>query len=146
MKIREIGIIIGSIPVICWCDEEISDKEFSKESQNKNNISKSAYISSILAFAEKFGSLVEYFESGTKFIAFNKNKIMNKQNMELDVYAYLILDKEKVIDKIVEKDVNPFLEEILSEFKSRYNHRSYSEVSQFESFNDVIEKKLKEQF
>jgi len=66
--------------------------------------------------------------------------------MELDIYAYLILDKEKGIDKIVEKEMNPFLEEILSAFKSRYNHRSYAEVSQFEAFNYVIEKKLKEKF
>ncbi len=146
MKISEIGIIIGGIPVICRSFEEISDKNLTEELRDKNNISKSAYISSILAFAEKFDSLVEYFESGTKFIMFNKSKIINKQNLELDIYAYLILDKKKGFDKITEKEIKPFLEKILMEFKSQYHHKSYAEVSQFEPFNEIIEKMMKELF
>ncbi|TXT63950.1 MAG: hypothetical protein BAJALOKI1v1_640014 [Promethearchaeota archaeon] len=143
MRVREIGIIVGSIPIIClkFESEDISTDE---DLHTMHNISKCAYISSILTFAERFGSKVEYFESGKQHIVFNKNTIENKQKKQMDIYTYLIIEKEKNFEKLLEKKIRPFLEELLSEFKSQYSYQVYAEVSQFQDFSNIIEQKVKE--
>ena len=145
MRIREIGIIVGSIPIICL-DYESTNTSTNEYLQNKHNISKCAYITSILTYAEKFGSKVEYFESGKQHIVFNKNTIENKQKKQIDIYTYLILEKEKNFEKLLEKKIRPFLEELLLDFKSQYSYQIYAEVSKFQDFSEIINKKVKERF
>jgi hypothetical protein len=142
MDIKEIGIIIGGIPIICRNYEKLNMTKTEETLQNRKTISKCAYMTSILTFAEKFGSSVEFFESGDKNIVFTKDSIINKQKNPVDIYAYLILDKEKKFEKLLEKKLRPFLEEILSEFKSQYSHMVYAEVSKFQEFNEIIDQRI----
>jgi hypothetical protein len=141
MDLIEVGIIISSVPVCCkrYSSSE-EERNQSKKEKQQQNIFKSAYISGILSFAEKLNTQVEYFEMKKKHITFKKSQINNE-----DIYAYLILDKEKNFGKVFEKTIKPILDEILNEFKEKYGKmKSFSDVSQFEEFNKVLDEKAEE--
>jgi len=141
MNLLEVGIIISSVPVCCkrYATSEKESKQDEKE-QQQQNIFKSAYISGILSFAEKLSSQVEYFEMKKKHITFKKDNINNE-----DIYAYIILDKEKNFGKVFDKTIKPVLEEIIKAFKSKYNKmNSFTDVSQFDEFKDILDEKVEE--
>lgn len=141
MNLLEVGIIISSVPVCCkrYAISEEESKQDQKE-QQQQNIFKSAYISGILSFAEKLSSQVEYFEMKKKHITFKKDQINDE-----DIYAYIILDKEKNFGKIFDKTIKPLLEEIIKAFKSKYSKmNSFTDVSQFDEFKEVLDEKVEE--
>jgi hypothetical protein len=141
MNLLEVGIIISSVPVCCkrYVISEEEGKQDEKE-QQQQNIFKSAYISGILSFAEKLSSQVEYFEMKKKHITFKKDQINNE-----DIYAYIILDKEKNFGKVFDKTIKPLLEEIIKAFKSKYSKmNSFTDVSQFDEFKEVLDEKVEE--
>ena len=95
MNIQEVGIIIGGIPIIYRNYEENVDNNID---DSKDVICKSALLSSLLDFAETLISPMEYFESNKYSIIFRKNKIRSNNAAQLDIFAYLISDKEKKKD------------------------------------------------
>lgn len=139
MNLIEVGIIISSVPVCCkrYSRSKEEQKQSAKE-QEQQNIFKSAYISGILSFAEKLSSQVEYFEMKKKHITFKKDQINGE-----DMYAYIIMDKEKKFGKVFEKTIKPVLNEIINEFKNRYGEmNSFTNVSQFDEFKEILNEKV----
>ena len=54
--------------------------------------------------------------------------------------SYAIMDKEKRIEKYIHKVVQPILKMIVEEFKSKYEGRNLSEVTQFKNFKETLDK------
>ncbi|MBY9006161.1 MAG: hypothetical protein KGD63_05340 [Candidatus Lokiarchaeota archaeon] len=136
MRIHEVGIVIGGIPIIYKTyDEDIN------VNHNSDIICKSALMSSILNFAEIILSPMESFESNRYNVFFKKNKINSNNSQNLDFFAYVVSDKEKKSEKL-KKNINTVLEKIIDEFKSQYNGDDYTEVSHYSKFNNVIDKIL----
>lgn len=136
MNIHEVGIVIGGIPIIY--------RKYNEEENTDNNtdvVCKSALMSSILDFAETLISPMESFESNKFNISFKRNKINSNNCNNLDMFAYLISDKEKKSEKL-RKNINQSLEKILREFKSKYDGDDYTEVTHYKEFTDVIDKIL----
>ncbi|TFF97591.1 MAG: hypothetical protein EU541_08020 [Promethearchaeota archaeon] len=140
-EIHEVGIIAGGIPLVSRrYTESERDRNQNEKEQEQQNIFKSAYISSILAFAEKLSDQVEYFEMKKKHITFKKDQINSE-----DVYAYIILENEKNFGKIFEKAIKPLLEEIIIRFRQKYGKlKSFTDVSQFEEFKSFFDEKVEE--
>ncbi|HEY0090831.1 MAG TPA: hypothetical protein VGB37_18410, partial [Candidatus Lokiarchaeia archaeon] len=85
--------------------------------------------------------IVEYIESKKYSIAFKADKILAEKAKEPEpILSYVIMDKEKKIDKFISKNVSPFLKKILKEFISDYTGKNLSNVSLFEGFKKTINK------
>ncbi|MFX1445046.1 MAG: hypothetical protein ACFFHV_16660, partial [Promethearchaeota archaeon] len=54
--------------------------------------------------------------------------------------AYAILDKEKKVEKHISKVVIPSLKEIIKRFIAKYDGKNLSEVSQFQSFKENLDR------
>ena len=104
---------------------------------------RSGLLSGILTFVESAfeKQIVEYIESKKYSIAFKADKILAEKAKEPEpILSYVIMDKEKKIDKFISKNVSPFLKKILKEFISDYTGKNLSNVSLFEGFKKTINK------
>jgi len=133
MLIHEIGVIIGGIPIVSRNYQNV-------EKDSRELICRSAFMSSLLDFTETLLSPMEYFESDHYNVVFDKNKINVKNFKEIDFFAYFISDKTKHFEKIVKKKIIPLLEKIIYEFKTRYNGKDFTNISNYIDFCDIIDK------
>ncbi|TXT63458.1 MAG: hypothetical protein BAJALOKI3v1_370038 [Promethearchaeota archaeon] len=133
MLLREFGIIVEGIPIICINYHKTGDKTV-------DFICKSAVISSIMKFAENLIEPIESFESNKYHIFFKKSKIKTKRTEGAQIIAYGVLDRNITL---TQKQKNIFikkLEEILNKFISEYRGLEYSDPSKFEAFVGIIDK------
>lgn len=136
MVIREAGLLFRGFTLV-------------KKSYHKSTLGKidtdlrSGLLTAILNFAETAFSrdFIEYFEGKKYVIAFRKNEIMAEDGLEPELLiSYAIMDKEKRIEKYIKKIVQPILKVIADEFKSINEGKNLSEVTQFKSFKETLDK------
>lgn len=137
MLIHESGIIVESIPIVYANYRDANNK-------NINIISKTAFMTSLLNFAETFLEPVEYFEGSKYNIVFKHDKIENNKKNLTNVYVYVIFDKESEFNKHLKKKIMPLLTKILKQFKQKYHGMEFADVSKFSEFKDNIDKILAE--
>lgn len=136
MVVREAGLLFRGFTLV-------------KKSYHKSTIGKidtdlrSGLLTAILNFAQSTFSkdLVEYFEGKKFLIAFTEDKINSKDSFEPELLiSYVILDKEKRIEKYISKIIRPLLKQMSKEFKSLNTGKNLSEISQFKEFKQHLDK------
>ncbi len=135
MVIREAGLLFRGYSLVNATYHTTSHEEIDTDLR-------SGLLTALLSFAEgvfKTGG-VEYFELKKFIIAFVPDEIVSADTGSESLLCYAILDKEKKVDKYINKIIIPSLQEIIKEFKSRHGGKNLSEVSQFQKFGLVIEK------
>ena len=135
MVIREAGILFRGYTVV-------------KKSYHKTTLGKidsdlrSGLLTALINFAETAFSMnhVEYFEGKKFIIAFTNHEITSEDAIEPELLiAYAIIDKEKKVDKYLNKIVSPSLNHVAEEFIARNNKKNLSEVSQFKYFKNLLD-------
>lgn len=103
---------------------------------------RSALLTALVNFAQNaFSKNVEYFEMKKFVIVFIEDKITPSDNPNSEtLFSYAILDKEKKIDKFIQKVVQPSLREVIQQFKAKYDRKNLSEISQFKEFKENLDK------
>ncbi len=136
MVVREAGLIFRGFNLV--------KRSYHKSTKGKiDSDLRSGLLTAIKSFAETAfttGS-VEYFE-GKKFtIAFTDAEIMSDDGIELEtLLSYVILDKEKRMEKYMKKVILPLLKEVVDEFLRLNSGKNLSEVSQFRGFKEILDK------
>ncbi|MCK4780148.1 MAG: hypothetical protein KAT57_08170, partial [Candidatus Lokiarchaeota archaeon] len=114
MVVREAGLLFRGFTLV-------------KKSYHKSTIGKidtdlrSGLLTAILNFAQSTFSkdMVEYFEGRKFLIAFTEDEINSEDSFEPELLiSYVILDKEKRIEKYIRKIIQPLLKQMSKEFKS----------------------------
>ncbi|TFF69367.1 MAG: hypothetical protein EU516_00200 [Promethearchaeota archaeon] len=135
MVIREAGLLFRGFNLV-------------KKSYHKTTLGKidsdlrSGLLTALLNFAETAfeSDSIEYFEGGKLVIAFINDKIRAEDSVEPELLiSYVIMDKEKKIDKHIKKVVKPMLINLAIEFKNKNEMKNLSEVSQFSEFKKDID-------
>ena len=135
MVIREAGLLFRGFNLV-------------KKSYHKSTLGKidsdlrSGLLTALLTFAETAfeSDSIEYFEGGKLVIAFINDKIRAEDSIDPELLiSYVIMDKEKKIDKHITKVVKPMLIKLASEFKHKNELKNLSEVSQFTAFKKDID-------
>lgn len=100
-----------------------------------------AFISAISAFTETAfnHSSLEYLESGDILFIFKMAEIQSKDNVVKEpLILYGLVDKsKKKSDKLVRKFFEK-TEPILQLFLQKYGGANFSELNQFESFEEIV--------
>jgi len=136
MVVREAGLMFRGFTLV--------KKTFHKTDKGKIDTDlRSGLLDAILSFAETafMESSIEYFQ-GKKFtIVFTKDTIMSNDGLEPEIItSYVILDREKKIEKYIHKIVQPLLKDAIDEFSSLNGGKNLSEVSQFKDFKLKLDK------
>ncbi len=137
MVIREAGLLFRGFSLI--------NASYHKTSEEKVDMDlRSGLLTALINFAENTLSkpgLVEYFEMNKFVIAFIEDKIKSDDSVEPEILiSYAILDKEKKIDRHLSKVIIPSLNKVSKKFKSNFEGRNLSEVSQFKDFKKTLDK------
>jgi len=136
MTVRECGLLFRGFTLIKASYHETSSDEIDTDLR-------SALLTALLNFAESAFStkMVEYLEFSEKFvIAFTEDKIKSIDGIEPEaLITYAILDKEKKIDKVVSKIIQPLLKEVSKQFIFNFSNRNLSEIKQFASFRKKMD-------
>jgi hypothetical protein len=136
MVIREAGLLFRGFNLV-------------KKSYHKTTLGKidsdlrGGLLTALLTFAETAfeSDIIEYFEGGKFVTAFITDKIRAEDSNEPELLtSYVIMDKEKKIDKYIKKVVQPMLNQLAIEFKKKHEMKNLSEVSQFTDFKKDIDK------
>ena len=135
MVIREAGILFRGFT--------LANASYHKTSVEQIDADlRSSLLMALKDFAEiSFSTdIVEYFEMKKYIIAFIDDKIKPSDSPEPEsIISYAILDKEKKIDKIINKIVQPSLKKVISEFKAKYDGKNLSKISQFKNFRKNLD-------
>ena len=136
MVIREAGLIIRGFTLV--------KKSYHKSTKGKIDTDlRSGLLTAILNFAQSTFSkdVVEYFEGKKFLIAFTEDVINASDSYEPELLiAYVILDKEKRIEKYIRKIIRPLLKQMSKEFKILNTGKNLSEISQFKDFKLNLDK------
>ena len=135
MVIREVGLLFRGFTLV--------KKSYHKTSLGKIDADlRSGLLTALLNFAETAFSTgtVEYFQGNRFTIAFINAKIKSDDSLEPELLvSYAIIDKQKKIDKYIQKIVNPLLNKVANELKSQNEGKNLSEVTQFKSFKNSLD-------
>lgn len=134
MVIREVGVIYRGFNLTRAKYHEIDGKKIDKDIR-------SALLATIKNFAQVAFSVnaLEYFEGNKYVIAFIENKIQDKGSKEKEsLIGYAILDRQRKIDRRINKEIIPLLSQALLNLKSIYEGRILSEVTQFKEFKNNL--------
>ena len=139
-ELYEIGIVFRGF-ILVNCEFMKIEKEENVSKANKDL--RGSFISAINMFAKNaFNNLcLEYLESGNILFVFKAYEIQVADSVDKEpIILYGLLDKKKKdTDKIVKKFLSK-IDPILNLFISRYAHKDFSEITQFEPFqNDIKE-------
>jgi len=135
MVIREAGLLFRGFNLV-------------KKSYHKTTLGKidsdlrSGLLTALLNFAETAfeSDSIEYFEGGKFVTAFIDDKISAEDSVEPELLiSYVIMDKEKKIDRHIKKIIKPMLIKLAIEFKNQNEMKNLSEVSQFSDFKKDID-------
>ncbi|TFG29535.1 MAG: hypothetical protein EU532_03055 [Promethearchaeota archaeon] len=135
MVIRESGILFRGFTLVFARYHQTSDDKIDKDLR-------SALLTALLNFAESAFAkdTIEYFEMKRFAISFVESKIRSEDDPETEpIIAYVILDKEKKMDKHLSKVVLPALKEALRQFKEQFEGKNLSEISQFQNFKTKLD-------
>jgi len=139
-ELHEIGIVFRGFILVNYEFKKIEKEE---KHTNANKDLRGSFISAINTFAKNaFNNLsLEYLESGNTLFVFKAYEIQASDcDGKEPIILYGLLDKRK---KDTDKIVNKFLQKIdpiLNLFISRYTNKDFSEINQFEPFqNDIKE-------
>ncbi|MFX1405773.1 MAG: hypothetical protein ACFFBW_02360 [Promethearchaeota archaeon] len=135
MVIREAGLSFRGFTLV--------KKSYHKTSLGKiDSDLRSGLLTALLNFAETAFSenFIEYFEGKKYTIAFLKDEILPEDGIEPEfLLAYAILDKEKKVDKYINKILYPLLKKVLNDFKDLYTGKNLSEITQFKAFKKNLD-------
>jgi len=135
MVIREAGLMFRGFILV--------KKNYHKTSKGKIDPDlRSGLLTAIKTFAESAFTKVslEYFEMDRFLITFTDDEIQSEDGIEPETLtSYAILDKEKKMDKYVEKIIQPLLKDVIYQFKSVNIGKNLSEVSQFKDFKGNLD-------
>ena len=134
MVIREAGLLFRGFTLVSAQFQETGAEKIDKDLR-------SGLLTAILSFAEcAFDSnTIEYFEGKKFVIAFIHDKINAHDSIDPELFVgYAILSKQKKIGKYIRKNVIPSLQLIILQFKSMFEGKNLSEVSQFKEFESVL--------
>jgi hypothetical protein len=137
-ELYEIGIVFRGFVLVSHVFKNVEKKDNLK-SINKDL--RGAFISAINSFAKNaFNNLrLEYLESNNILFIFNAFEIQAlDSNQKEPIILYGLIDKKK---KDTDKFVKRFLqkiEPISLLFVSRYSNKDFSELNQFEPFQNEI--------
>jgi hypothetical protein len=135
MVIREAGLLFRGFSLV-------------KKSYHKTTLGKidsdlrGGLLTALLTFADTAfkSDSIEYFEGGKFVTAFINDKIRAEDSLEPEILiSYVILDKEKKIDKYIKKIIQPMLVKLACEFKNKNEMKNLSEVSLFTDFKKNID-------
>jgi len=137
-ELYEIGIVFRGFVLVSHVFKKIEKKDKLK---NTNKDLRGAFISAINIFAKNaFNNLsLEYLESNNILFIFNAFEIYaSDSNQKEPIILYGLIDKKKKdTDKFVKKFLQK-IEPISLLFISRYNNKDFSEINQFEPFQNEI--------
>jgi hypothetical protein len=135
MVVREAGLMYRGFILV--------KRSFHKTSKGKIDPDlRSGLLTAIKNFAETAFTKVslEYFEGDRFLITFTDDEMLSEDGIEPETLtSYAILDKEKKMDKYLQKVIQPSLKIVINEFKSLNIGKNLSEVSQFKDFKDNLE-------
>jgi hypothetical protein len=135
MVIREAGLMFRGFTLV--------KKTFHKTDKGKIDTDlRSGLLDAILSFAESafMESSIEYFQGKRFIIVFTKDKIISNDGFEPEMLtSYVILDREKKIEKYIKKIIQPLLKYAIQEFSSLNDGKNLSEVSQFKDFKAKLD-------
>ncbi len=137
-ELYEIGIVFRGFVLVSHVFKNIEKKDNLK---NPNKDLRGAFISAINLFAKNaFNNLcLEYLESNNILFIFKAFDIQaSDSNQKETIILYSLIDKKK---KDTDKFVKRFLEKIEPIsllFVSRYSNKDFSELNQFEPFQNEI--------
>ena len=137
-ELYEIGLVFRGFVLVSHVFKKVEKKDNLK-SINKDL--RGAFISAINLFAKNaFNNLcLEYLESNNILFIFKAFEIQaSDSNQKESIILYSLIDKKK---KDTDKFVKKFLEKIEPIsllFVSRYNNKDFSELNQFEPFQNEI--------
>jgi len=137
-ELYEIGLVFRGFVLVSHVFKNIEKKDNPK---NPNKDLRGAFISAINLFAKNgFNNLsLEYLESNNILFIFKAFEIQaSDSNQKESIILYSLIDKKK---KDTDKFVKRFLqkiEPISLLFVSRYSNKDFSELNQFEPFQNEI--------
>jgi len=135
MVIREAGLSFRGFTLV--------KKSYHKTSLGKiDSDLRSGLLTALLNFAETAFSdnAIEYFEGKKYTIAFLKDEIIAEDSFEPELLlAYAILDKEKKVDKYINKILQPLLKKVIQNFKELNTGKNLSEITQFKAFKKNLD-------
>jgi hypothetical protein len=139
-ELYEIGIVFRGFVLVNY---EFKKLDNGKNLNRLNKDLRGSFISAITLFAKNaFNNLsLEYLESGNILFVFKVYEIEAADcDVKEPIILYGLLDKRKKdTDKIVKKFLQK-IDPILNLFISRYANKDFSEINQFEPFqNDIKE-------
>ena len=127
MKVYEVGLIIGSVPIV-----QILLKEFKQ--MNIDIKLRSALLESLLSMAEVALDKIEHLEGSKIVFSIETGKIKNFRKQEQTMIAYVVIEKVPKYEKAITEKFKPLLSYIIKEFKEIYSGREYIEVSQYRHY------------
>ncbi len=136
MVIREAGLMLGGFFLV--------KQSYHKSTKGKiDKDLRSGLFTAILKFAESAftNDSVEYFKGKKYLISFMYDEIkVPYHNKPEFLISYVIMDKEKRAERYIQNIIQPLLEKVLVEFKSRHSEKNLSEFSQFKEFKPILDK------
>ena len=137
-ELYEIGIVFRGFVLVSHVFKKIEKKNNLK---NTDKDLRGAFISAINLFAKNaFNNLsLEYLESNNILFIFNAFEIQTSDsNQKEPIILYGLIDKKKKdTDKYVKKFLQK-IEPISLLFVSRYSNKDFTELNQFEPFQNEI--------
>jgi trehalose-6-phosphate synthase len=136
MVVREAGLIFRGFYLV--------KKSYHKTTKGKiDQDLRSGLLTAILNFAETAFTkdTVEYFEMNKLLITFKEDRLVAKDSLEPEtLISYVVLDKEKKVEKYIHKVIQPLLHKVIQEFKANHMGKNFSEVSQFKVFKQNLDR------
>jgi hypothetical protein len=136
MVVREAGVMFRGYNIV--------KKSYHKATLGKIDTDlRSGLLTALINFAETAFSIdkVEYFEGKKYVIAFINREISSEDSIEPELLiSYAILDKEKKVDKFIQKIILPQLYKVADQFIEQNKMKNLSEVSQFKYFKQNLDK------
>jgi len=137
-ELYEIGIVFRGFVLVSHVFKKIEKKDNLK---NPNKDLRGAFISAINIFVKNaFNNLsLEYLESNNILFIFKAFDILPSDSDEKEpIILYSLIDKKKKdTDKFVKKFLQK-IEPISLLFVSRYSNKDFSELNQFQPFQNEI--------
>lgn len=135
MVVREAGLIFRGFNLV--------KRSYHKSTKGKiDSDLRSGLLTAIKSFAESafMRGSIEYFEGKKFLIAFTDAEIMSEDSTEPEtLISYTIVDKEKKMEKYMQKIILPLLKKVINEFMILNKGKNMSEVSQFKGFKEKLD-------
>lgn len=135
MVVREAGVLFRGFTLV--------KKTFHKSDKGQIDPDlRSGLLTAIISFAQTAISKdsIEYFEGKKYVITFLEDKIKAEDSNEPeDLMSYVILDKDKKIEKYIRKIIRILLKRVIDDFKSLHSGKNLSEISRFKDFKQNLD-------